>query len=37
MNPSEWCKKMILKAKTDEEAINYTQLMNLWREREEKK
>lgn len=35
--PSEWCKKMILKSKSDEDAVNYTRLMNMWREREGKK
>lgn len=36
-NPSEWCKKMMDEAKDGDEAMNYFELMNVWREREEKK
>ncbi|UGO52707.1 hypothetical protein OPT79_76 [Klebsiella phage vB_KpnD_Opt-79] len=37
MKPSEWCKKMMDEAKDGEEAMTYFELMNMWREREEKK
>lgn len=36
MNPSEWCKKMMDEAKSGEEAMAYFELMNMWREREDK-
>ncbi len=37
MKPSEWCKKMMGEAKDGKEAMDYFELMNMWREREEKK
>mgnify|MGYP004441910499 FL=1 len=37
MKPSEWCKKMMDEAKYGDEAMAYFELMNMWREREEKK
>ncbi|AGC35360.1 hypothetical protein JLA_30 [Enterobacteria phage phiJLA23] len=35
--PSEWCKKMMDEAKDGDEVMAYFELMNMWREREEKK
>lgn len=34
--PSQWAKRMMDEAKTGEIAMMYFELMNLWREREEK-
>ena len=33
--PSQWAKKMMYDAKTGEEAVQYFELMNLWKERED--
>lgn len=35
--PSQWAKRMMDEAKTGEEAMQYFELMNLWKEREDKK
>lgn len=35
--PSQWAKRMMDGAKTGEEAMQYFELMNLWKEREDKK
>lgn len=37
MKPSECCKKMMNEAKEGKDAMAYFELMNMWREREEKK
>lgn len=34
--PSEWAKRMMDEARTGEEAMMYFELMNLWKEREDK-
>lgn len=34
--PSEWAKRKMEKAKTGEIAMMYFELMNLWKEREDK-
>lgn len=34
--PSQWAKRMMDEAKTGEIAMMYFELMNLWKEREEK-
>ncbi|ATE86124.1 hypothetical protein Sd1_gp58 [Shigella phage Sd1] len=36
-SPYEWCKKMMDEAKDGDEAMAYFELMNMWREREDKK
>lgn len=35
--PSQWAKRMMDEAKTGEIAMMYFELMNLWKEREDKK
>lgn len=34
--PSAWCKRMMDNAKDGEEAMQYFELMNMWKEREGK-
>lgn len=34
--PSQWSKRMMDDAKNGEEAMQYFELMNLWKEREDK-